>query len=336
MTSTKLTLQELPTWQQELKQLITDPAELVQLLNLGDTWLAPAYRAAKSFPLRATRSYVSRIEPGKPNDPLLMQILPLQAELSTHENYTLDPLGEQEANKTPGLIHKYHGRVLLVTAPQCAINCRYCFRRHFDYKANTPSQQQWQQAIQYIQATPSIDEVILSGGDPLVVSDKYLAWLIEELGNIEHVQRLRIHTRLPIVLPQRMTPQLLSLLINTRLDSVVVVHCNHPQELSPEVVATLKAMKDQGLVILNQSVLLKGVNNTDTTLIALSKKLFNAGVLPYYLHQLDKVVGACHFEISDKEAKQLQRSLLKNLPGYLVPKLVKEIQGDQHKRPINV
>jgi EF-P beta-lysylation protein EpmB len=335
MTSPGLKLKNLSSWQHELNHLVTDPRELIESLQLGEQWLAPAIAAAKAFPLRATQSYVDRIEPGQPDDPLLRQILPLHAELQENENYSVDPLGEQQANKAPGLIHKYHGRVLLVFAPQCAINCRYCFRRHFDYKGNTPSRQQWQQAIEYIRQNQSIDEVILSGGDPLVVADKHLSWLIDELNGILHVQRLRIHSRLPVVLPQRITPELLALLKNSRLDCVMVIHCNHPQELSGEVVDTLQTMRDQGLALLNQSVLLRGVNNDSRTLIKLSKQLFTVGVLPYYLHTLDKIAGAAHFDLSDQEIKNLYRSLLKKLPGYLVPKLVKEVQGKLYKLPVS-
>ncbi|MBX2858292.1 MAG: EF-P beta-lysylation protein EpmB [Cellvibrionaceae bacterium] len=335
MTSPELKLKQLPSWQQELGQLMTDPAELVHHLKLGRQWLAPAIAAAKLFPLRATRSYVQRIAPGRPDDPLLRQILPLQAELKTDKGYSADPLGEQRANPVPGLIHKYHGRVLLVAAPQCAINCRYCFRRHFDYKSNTPSRQQWQQAIDYIRQHPSIDEVILSGGDPLVLADKPLAWLVEQLASIQHVQRLRIHSRLPIVLPQRLTAQLLSLLQHNRMHCVVVVHCNHPKEINDEVASALLSLKHHGLTTLNQSVLLKGVNDCSSTLVDLSKRLFELGVLPYYLHALDKIVGAAHFEVAEPEIKNLYRSLLRELPGYLVPKLVREVQGAQSKVAIS-
>lgn len=334
MTSPELKLKHLSSWQHELSHLVTDPATLVQQLQLGEEWLAPAIAAAKLFPLRTTRSYLQRIEPGQPDDPLLRQILPLQAELTVDKSYSIDPLGEQPANRAPGLILKYHGRVLLVAAPQCAINCRYCFRRHFDYKGNTPSRQQWQQALEYIRQHTSIDEVILSGGDPLVLSDKHLAWLVGELANIQHVQRLRIHSRLPVVLPQRITPTLVSLLQHTRMQCVVVIHCNHPREISDEVASALVLLREAGLTVLNQSVLLKGVNDCSSTLVNLSKRLFSLGALPYYLHTLDKIVGAAHFEVSEADTKHLYRALLNTLPGYLVPKVVTEVQGAQSKLPI--
>ena len=322
------------SWQEELSRLITEPKQLFELLQLDASLLHQAEAAHTLFPLRTTLSYASRIKRGNKADPLLRQILPMGEEFLTAESFTKDPLKESEFSNSPGLIHKYSGRVLLIAAAQCAINCRYCFRRHFDYSSNTPSGTQWQEALTYIDNDTSIEEVILSGGDPLVVSDKQLAWLINALEKIPHIQRLRIHTRLPIVLPSRMTDKLLALLCQTPLQVIMVTHCNHPQEIDNEVFNTLKTIQQTGLTLLNQTVLLKGVNDTPETLITLSKQLFASGILPYYLHLLDKVSGASHFEVNTKHARALYQSLLAKLPGYLVPKLVKEVPNAASKVPI--
>jgi len=333
MKANKLPLTELSTWQEELSSLVTSPDELVSYLQLDEKYLEPAKQAAALFPLRTTRSYLARIEKNTPDDPLLRQILPLGEELHEESGYSHDPLGEEQANKAPGLIHKYKGRVLFVLSPQCAINCRYCFRRFFDYNANTPSRSQWQQALAYVRENNSIEEVILSGGDPLSTSDKQLAWLCEELNNIPHLERLRIHSRLPIVLPQRINKALINILKSCRLQSTMVIHCNHSQEINTEVEEALWRLRDARITTLNQSVLLKEVNDSASVLITLSKKLFANGVLPYYLHQLDKVSGAAHFAVNENATNALQRALLEELPGYLVPKFVREIAGVAYKVP---
>ena len=314
--------------------MVTDPTELLTLVGLDPSLLASARRAAALFPLTVTRPYLERIEKGNINDPLLRQVLPVAEECLTEAEFTRDPLAEGEFNPAKGIIHKYHGRVLLVTTPRCAINCRFCFRRHFDYAANTPSRQQWLQALQYITADTSIDEVILSGGDPLIASDKQLAWLIKQLDGISHLQRLRIHTRLPIVLPSRITDTLISLLQTARLQPVIVVHCNHPNEIDEPVKQIFKMMLDAGITLLNQSVLLKGVNDSASTLVLLSKTLFRSGVLSYYLHMLDKVEGAAHFHLDETDIRKIYSEMLARLPGYLVPKLVKEVPGSTSKTPI--
>ncbi|MFT5083336.1 MAG: EF-P beta-lysylation protein EpmB [Lentisphaeria bacterium] len=322
------------SWQEELSQLVTDPRELLERLELDPALLAKAELAHKAFPLRATQSYVNRIKVGDPNDPLLKQILPIGAEFDAPSGYSHSPLQEDNFTKTKGLIHKYHGRVLLVAASQCAINCRYCFRRHFDYQDNTPKRQEWQDAFDYIRADHSIEEVILSGGDPLAISDKQIAWLIEALANIPHVQRLRIHTRLPIVAPARVTDSLLDAVHHPRLQTVMVVHCNHPQEIDDEVRTGLLKLRDSNISMLNQTVLLKGINDHIDVLTALSKQLFSSGVLPYYLHLLDAVIGAAHFEVKHSEAVSLSQQMLMCLPGYLVPKLVREVPNAASKTPI--
>jgi EF-P beta-lysylation protein EpmB len=322
------------SWQEELADLVTSPQELFELLHLDPCELDNAYRASESFPLRATRAYVSRIVPGNPNDPLLRQILPLGGELDAVPGYVADPLQESHANPLPGLIHKYRGRVLFVVAPQCAINCRYCFRRHFPYQDNTPGRNQWQAALDYIREDNTIEEVIYSGGDPLVVSDRQLAWLSREIAAIGHVKRLRVHSRLPIVAPNRITEQCLEWLSLPDLQTVMVIHCNHAQEIDQYVAEAMGRLKQAGVTLLNQTVLLRGINDDSETLANLSEALFRAGVLPYYLHLLDKVAGAAHFAVSEAAASALYQSLLARLPGYLVPKLVRETPGAASKTPV--
>ncbi|MFL0805399.1 MAG: EF-P beta-lysylation protein EpmB [Agarilytica sp.] len=322
------------SWQEELSSLITDPAELFSLLKLDASLLPSAIASSRLFPLRSTRAFVERIQPGNINDPLLRQILPLDAEQENHNEYSLDPLEEAEFTPIPGLIHKYTGRVLLVAANQCAINCRYCFRRHFDYQGNSPSREQWNDAFQYIRNNTSIDEVILSGGDPLAISDKQLGWMVSQIEEIPHISRLRIHSRLPIMAPSRVTPTLIDTLSSTRLSTVMVIHCNHSQEIDEDVATALDLLKTSGCTLLNQSVLLKDVNDSEQALTELSLTLFRQGVLPYYLHLLDKVTGTSHFNVELARARSLYQALLANLPGYLVPKLVKETPNAPSKVPI--
>ncbi len=324
------------SWQQTLSQVIRDPVELFQRLELDPALLADAYQACQDFPLRVPQPYLDRIEKGNPHDPLLKQILPLGAELNQAPGFTLDPLEEVASNPAPGLIHKYHGRVLLVASGGCAINCRYCFRRHFPYSDNNPSRQQWQQALDYIRRDSSIQEVILSGGDPLVASDRWLAELAQSLADVPHVTTLRIHSRLPVVIPQRINPQSLGWMQQPKLQTLMVIHSNHPNEIDQQVGEALLALKQAGVTVLNQSVLLATINDNAATLSALSQRLFEFGVLPYYLHLLDKVQGAAHFEVSEDRARQLVHQLLQQLPGYLVPKLVREEAGAGSKSPINL
>lgn len=332
-------LRSVPTWQtsdwqQELNNLIVDPQELLERVGLDLRWLPAAQEASRLFPLRATHTFVARIRPGDPADPLLRQILPLQEELLTVQGYEDDPLAEQRFNPVPGIVHKYGNRVLLIAATQCAINCRYCFRRHFPYQENHLRREQWRTALAYIAQDPDINEVILSGGDPLSVGDRQLQWLAEQLARIAHVQRLRIHSRYPIILPGRITDKLVAVFTGTRLKPVLVIHCNHPQELDDSVAEALAKLRRAGVTLLNQTVLLKGVNDDSDTLAALSEALFRVDTLPYYLHLLDKVRGAAHFAVDDARARQLYQDLLGKLPGYLVPKLVRELPDATSKTPI--
>jgi EF-P beta-lysylation protein EpmB len=321
-------------WQVALKNLVTDPAELLQLLALDPALLPAAMQASRLFPLRAPRAFIARMKKGDIDDPLLRQVLPLAEELEEAPGYSRDPLGEKAVNPVQGLLHKYHGRVLLTVAAGCAINCRYCFRRYFSYAENNPSQAGWQHALDYIAGDSSIAEVILSGSDPLIATDDYLARLAQKIAAIAHVKTLRIHTRLPIVLPERIVPEFSAWFTATRLRPVLAVHCNHPQEINDEVRVALQSLKNAGICLLNQTVLLKGVNDAAAVLVELSDRLFTAGVMPYYLHVLDRVQGAQHFDISEERAKQLAAEMARQLPGYLVPKLVREIPGATAKMPV--
>lgn len=326
---------QIKSWQEELKELIQDPKTLIDRLQLGPEWLEPAIQASAQFPLRLTESYLSRIRPGDPTDPLLLQVLPLGAELIASPDYSDDPLDERRFNPVPGLVHKYRSRVLLIAATQCAINCRYCFRRHFPYDDHQLSRPEWQQALDYVRDTPEINEVILSGGDPLSLGDKQLAWLTQQIAGIEHIKRLRIHTRYPVILPSRLTSELVEAIRHPRLRTLLVMHCNHPQEIDEVVTEGLNTLREGGIQLFNQTVLLKNINDNSRILATLSEKLFDAGVLPYYLHLLDKVQGAAHFAVNDADAKTLYGELLTLLPGFLVPRLVRETPHEGSKTPVS-
>lgn len=322
------------TWQQALADAVSDPAELLALLDLPATLLPGTRGGARQFPLRVPRGYVARMRPGDPDDPLLRQVLPWHENLSPTPGFVTDPVGDLEAMPVPGLLHKYHGRVLLVATGACAIHCRYCFRRHFPYAEAHAAPQQWQAALAYIRDDSSIEEVILSGGDPLSLADRRLADLARALADIPHLRRLRIHTRQPIVLPERVDAALLDWLTASPLQKVIVLHCNHANELDAPVRAALRALRDTGAILLNQAVLLRGVNDHLDALTRLSRELFEAGVLPYYLHLLDRVTGAAHFEVAEGEALTLHARLNDFLPGYLVPRLVREVPGALSKLPV--
>lgn len=318
-------------WQQILADLITDPKELLEILALDPAQNPLGEQALLDFPLKAPRPFVARIEKGNWRDPLLRQIWPASEEALTADNLVTDPLQEQRFNATPGMLQKYRGRVLLTAAPHCAIHCRYCFRRHFDYAGNTLSRQQWQQTLAQIAADDSIHEVILSGGDPLANSDRQLGWLLGQLEAIEHLTTVRFHTRLPVVIPQRISKDLLGQLGRLRLRTVMVVHVNHAQELDSECSTAFDELRAIGVMLLNQAVLLAEVNDTVAALTELGESLFRNHVLPYYLHLPDKVAGTAHFQVSDDRAKQLHAELRARLPGYLVPKLVREEPGASSK-----
>lgn len=321
-------------WQAEAAAAISDPAELIRVLKLPDSLLAPAKKAAAMFPLRVPLSYVRRMRRGDPADPLLLQVLPLQAEMHPDPDYVRDPVGDIDALSGPGVLQKYAGRALLITTGACAVHCRYCFRRHFPYAKETAARDRYRPALATIGADTSIREVILSGGDPLSLGDHKLAALVRDIEAIPHVRRLRLHTRTPVVLPSRVDSALLGWLTACRLQKVIVIHCNHPNEIDAPLRDALRRLAATGARLLNQSVLLAGVNDSAPVLADLSEALFDAGVLPYYLHALDPVAGAAHFDLPESRAIALHRELLGRLPGYLVPRLVREIPGAAGKTPL--
>jgi EF-P beta-lysylation protein EpmB len=327
ISKTAHTWQHPASWQTALAQAIRDPAVLLQHLALPMDLLPAAQAAARQFPLRVPHSYAQRIRPADPNDPLLRQVLPLAEECMLESDGKTDPVGDLHAMPSPGLLHKYHGRALLVTSGACAIHCRYCFRRHFPYASANPLHQHRQTTLDYLRAHPEINELILSGGDPLSLPDSQLAGWVRECETIPHLQTLRLHTRLPVVVPERVDSGLCTWLSQTRLAKVIVLHINHPQEIDADVTAAVQALRQCGATLLNQSVLLRGVNDAAETLIQLSQALFAMGVLPYYLHQFDPVRGAMHFAVPKAEGLALMTQLKARLPGYLVPRYVQEIPG---------
>ncbi|BBP46600.1 EF-P beta-lysylation protein EpmB [Thiosulfatimonas sediminis] len=311
---------------------VRSSAELLAHLGLNTHRITSIRQPA--FAYKAPQHFITRITPNNPHDPLLKQILPVPDELITAPDFVSDPVGDFQNNPQPSLIHKYHGRVLLIASPKCDIHCRYCFRRHFPYEAHA-NQRHWQAALQTIAADNSLHEVILSGGDPMSLSEAALLKLSQQIEEIDHIRTLRIHSRTPVVAPQQAAQtQWLEWVKRSRLNLVIVVHCNHANELSPESAHLFQIYRQANITLLNQSVLLKAVNDSLEALNALSHKLFAQGVLPYYLHQLDKVQGAIHFEVSNQEALQLHQALRASLPGYLVPKLVREIAGEPYKTPL--
>ena len=322
-------------WQTELKNSITSYTELFKLINLNNELVNKLIIHNKfllSFPLLVTRSFINRISHNDINDPLLLQILPSNKEIIIDHNYLDDPLREKDFNKIPGLIHKYQGRVLLLANKACAIHCRYCFRQHFPYSSNIASGKNLIDIINYIKQDNSISEIILSGGDPLLAPNNYFQKLLSVLNPIDHITTIRIHSRIPIVLPSRLEPELINLLLNSRFNIIIVTHSNHPNELNPEVTDSFKVFQNTRVVLLNQSVLLKNVNDNADVLAELSKKLFNnLRVLPYYLHILDHVNGAKHFEVDFNQAKKIFKQLTGILPGYLAPRLVVERPEEKSK-----
>ncbi|MDP3010660.1 MAG: EF-P beta-lysylation protein EpmB [Methylococcales bacterium] len=319
-------------WQQQLAQAFTNIDDLCRYLDLNPSDLAVSTSAAQQFALRVPLSFAASMEKGNPHDPLLRQVLPITDELVFYAGYTNDPVGDLPAATQTGILHKYRGRVLLINTGSCAINCRYCFRRNFPYADLQLSKQQEHAAILSIQNDPSIHEVIFSGGDPLLLNDARLTRLIEQINQIDHIKRIRIHSRLPIVLPARITPKLIHTLTESPKQIILVLHCNHTNELNQRVITACQQLKKHGITLLNQSVLLKGVNDDAAVLCELSERLFQHGVIPYYLHLLDKATGTGHFAVSETEALLLMERVQASLSGYLVPKLVKEVAGAESKR----
>jgi EF-P beta-lysylation protein EpmB len=321
-------------WSRQLAAAVRDPAELLRMLELPHSLLADALAASRDFPLLVPRGFAALMRRGDPHDPLLRQVLPLRDERVVSPGFSADPLGEQGCAPAPGLLHKYAGRALLVATGACAVHCRYCFRRHFPYQELPRGRRWWEAALAYLRDDPLMHELILSGGDPLTLPDAQLAELAGELAAIPQLQRLRVHSRLPVVLPERIDDDFLGWFTGSRLASVLVIHANHAQEISAPVAAAIARVRRAGATVLNQSVLLAGVNDDVEVLSELSRRLFDAGALPYYLHQLDRVQGAAHFMVEDARALALARDLAARLPGYLVPRLVREEPGMPGKMPL--
>ncbi len=316
-------------WQSVLCGAVRCRIELCRLLDL-DVSSVGSEAAAETFPLQVPRPYLARIRPGDPQDPLLLQVLPQAAETDDVSGYGPDPLGEADALACPGLLSKYSGRSLIVTTGRCAVHCRFCFRRHFRAE-NDVSQPGWQAAVEQIRSTPSVREAILSGGEPLTLADDQLAQLLEELGAIRHLRRVRIHSRMPVAIPQRIDDRLIGLLQQSRLPVILVVHVNHPAEIDRAVADALGRLVDAGIPVLSQSVLLREVNDRLETLAELFERLVDLRVMPYYLHQLDRVEGAAHFEVGESDGVRLVAQLRTQLPGYAVPRYVRETPGEAAK-----
>ncbi|MGP1956250.1 MAG: EF-P beta-lysylation protein EpmB [Arsenophonus sp. NC-PE1-MAG3] len=323
-------------WLQEVAESVTDPNELLRLLELQNNPELFAGSAARAlFPFRVPLSFIKKMCIGDANDPILRQVITVKSEFNLTPTFSTDPLNEQN-NTIPGLLHKYQNRVLLLVKGSCAVNCRYCFRRHFPYEKNKGNKQNWQTALNYIQQHIEVDEVIFSGGDPLMIKDHELDWLMSQLEAIDHIKRLRIHSRLPVVIPARITSTLCQRFNISRLQIIMVTHINHPNEIDNEFSRAMEQLKQVSVTLLNQSVLLRNINDNANCLAKLSNKLFENGILPYYLHLLDKVQGAAHFMVTDEEACIIMKELLTSISGYLVPRLTREIVGKLSKIPIDL
>ena len=321
-------------WQRLLAAGLNDCDELFDALAIPADSRPALATSDKHFPLRVPRGFVARMRKGDPNDPLLRQVLPLAAENVPVTGFGLDPVGDREALTGTGLLQKYHGRALLITTGACAIHCRYCFRLHFPYQQQHARQNNWHDVICLLNQDVSIDEVILSGGDPLLLTTSHLRTLTDQLAELPHIKRLRIHTRIPVVLPERINAGLIEWLEELPFQVIMVIHANHPAEIDASVSKHLAALRLMPITLLNQSVLLHKINDDCETLAVLSERLFATGVMPYYLHQLDRVHGAAHFEVPDDTALALQQQLQQRLPGYLVPRLVYEVAGAPGKQPL--
>lgn len=318
-----------PCWQKILANGFSAASELLHFLELPLSMGSPL--AETQFKTRVPRAFAARMQKKNPYDPLLLQVLATPTELETPVSFVMDPVGDLPANTLEGLIHKYHGRVLLTLTGACAVNCRFCFRRHFPYDQNNPGRAGWQSVLAYIENDTSIHEVIFSGGDPLLATDSLLGMFLTALQRIPHIRSIRFHTRIPVVLPERINASFLALMADSPLRKIMVLHCNHPNELDNTVQLACELLRKAGFQLLNQSVLLAGINNEIAILTALSEQLFDIGVLPYYLHLLDKVQGASSFDVPLEEALGLFHGMQSQLPGYLIPRLVREEAGKRHK-----
>ncbi len=322
------------SWQQQLTQALTHPLELLDYVGLPADSLGYSEKILEQFPVRVPHAYADRMVRSDPDDPLLRQVFPYYSEEAETTGYVQDPLAETALQPVPGLIQKYQSRVLAIATGACAVHCRYCFRRHFPYQEASVSKQNWEQSLSFIKADSSIKEVILSGGDPLTLSDSRIVTLCQALAAIPHVQRIRFHTRVPVVLPARLAQKLIEKL--TALDKTLlfVLHINHANEIDEAVIRNIRLLQQHRIMVLNQSVLLKGVNDSVDKLIALSERLISNQVTPYYLHSLDPVAGAAHYQVSIEKAKNLLADMQQKVSGYLVPKLVQEEIGAPSKTQI--
>ncbi|XOV79713.1 MAG: EF-P beta-lysylation protein EpmB [Aestuariibacter sp.] len=322
-------------WQKELSQAFSCPESLLRYLEIPSEFLQQDIQARRLFPMRVPKAFADRMVKGMLDDPLLQQVLPRKEEFLEAPGFTADPLDEHD---TPlkGILHKYQSRVLLMVRTGCAVNCRYCFRRHFPYQDHGVNKAQWQEVLTYIVQNPQINEVIFSGGDPLMAKDEALSWLAQEVAKIPHVHTLRIHTRLPVVIPNRICAELLNWVRNLDLNIVMVLHINHANEIDDTLIAKLAELKQAGVWLYNQAVLMAGVNASIEAMVNLNQRLFEAQVQPYYLHMLDRVKGAAHFAVSEQQAREIMAGVIKRQPGYLVPKLVREIGGQPGKTPVDL
>lgn len=318
-------------WSTELAQAIKTPAELLPLLGLKAEDLPNAALAMQSFRMLVPRPFVQRMTYGNPHDPLLKQVLADDIEMQSTAGYSKDPLNESAHTPQKAIVHKYERRVLVITTGVCAVNCRYCFRRHFPYGDNQLAQKEWDSVIAYLEQHPEVNEVILSGGDPLMLKDSQLAKQIDRLNALPQLKRLRIHSRLPVVIPSRINAELLAWIQLCRLDVVLVLHSNHGNEIDQTLAEKVSLLKQAGVTVLNQGVLLKGVNDTVEAQVELSERLFAAGILPYYMFTFDPIEGGAHFDLSVEHAQTLMGQVAQKLPGYLMPKLAKEIPGQPAK-----
>ncbi len=312
----------------------TDPVNLLEQLDLSPEQMQFSPQANQDFQFKVPKAYVDKIQKGNPKDPLLLQIFPVQQELEYKQGYSRDPLAEAQSLFQPGLLQKYDGRALLLVTPACTINCRYCFRRHYPYDDKGHFWTQINNNIQLINQDDSINEVILSGGDPLSLSNERLAALFHSLEAIPHLKRIRIHSRFPVVEPNRIDDEFLEILASSHLQIIMVLHINHTQEIGTDSKVSLEKLHNQKTILLNQSVLLRGVNDDVDILRQLSEILIENHIIPYYLHMLDRVQGSAHFEVSDEDAVQIHQQLRGVLSGYMLPQLVREIAGEKSKFPI--
>ncbi len=319
-------------WRQQIRQALRTPAELLDFLDLP---CPPALRGARpAFPLLVPLAFARRMRRGDRGDPLLRQVLPDVDEGRLVSGFDSDPVGDLHSRRAPGVLHKYHGRLLLILTGACAVHCRYCFRQEFPYPQERASGRRWHEAVDYLHGAEDVEEIILSGGDPLMLPTAQLEDLTCKLAGFGHIKRLRLHTRMPVVLPDRVTPRLERWMQSLPWPLVVVIHANHAAEFDDEVDQALARLRASGAHVLNQAVLLAGVNDRADELVALMQRGFTAGALPYYLHQLDRVRGAQRFEVPLDRARALSDELRRRLPGYLVPKLVQEVPGMPYKTPI--